>query len=278
MKKYMLLYEKRISTYWRKKMKEIKRYLDDRMGDYSFYFEDLDCGYVYAHNENVEMTSAGCIKLPISLALLKEVENNKTGLNDKIKITGEDMVYGTGIIHEFGEKEYTVLELMVAMLIQSDNTAANKIIDIIGMKRINELIKEMGLENTALNRKSKDERLGKKGIENISSSADLSKCWKLLYNTSFLNKEHSSLIIDILKRQQIKNKIAFYMPDSVKQNIASKSGDLETVENDTALMMVSKGNFVFTVMSKNLPNSIYGMVTLSRIGKMMWDMINNNWN
>lgn len=258
-------------------MKEIKRYLDSRMGEYSFYFEDLDCGYIYAHNENVKMTSAGCIKLPIAMALLKEVENNTINLDVKVKITEEDMVHGNGIIHEFGEREYSISELMVAMLIQSDNTATNKIIDIIGMERINTLIGEMTLENTALNRKSMQESMTNKDMDNTSSSFDLSKCWKILYGASFLNKENSSLIIDILKRQQLKNKIAFYMPDSVKQNIASKSGDLDTVENDTALMMVPKGNFVFTVMSKDLPNSVYGMVTLSRIGKMMWDMISNNW-
>lgn len=259
-------------------MKEIKRYLDSRMGEYSFYFEDLECGYIYGHNENVKMISAGCIKLPIAIALLKEVENNTINMDDKIKITEEDMVYGNGIIHEFGEREYSISELMVAMLIQSDNTAMNKIIDVVGMDRINSLIKEMRLNNTTLNRKSMYGSLGKREVENITSSLDLSRCWKILHDASYLNGKNSSLIIDILKRQQIKNKIAFYMPDSVKQNIASKSGDLDTVENDTALMMVPKGSFVFTVMSKDLPNSVYGMVTLSRIGKMMWDIINNNWN
>ena len=69
---------------------------------------------------------------------------------DKIKIEKEDKVYGTGIIHEFNEREYTIFELLVAMLIQSDNTAANKIIDIIGMDNINSNIKEMGLKNTFL--------------------------------------------------------------------------------------------------------------------------------
>ena len=49
---------------------------------------------------------------------------------DKIKIQSKDKVYGTGIIHEFNEREYTVFELLVIMLIQSDNTAANKIIDL----------------------------------------------------------------------------------------------------------------------------------------------------
>ena len=259
-------------------MKEIKRYLDNRIGEYSFYFEDLDGGYVYAHNENVQMVSAGCIKLPIALVLFKEVEENRMNLKDKVSITEADMVYGKGIIHEFEERQYSIYELLISMLIQSDSTSVNKLIDIIGMERINEQISLMGLKNTLLKRKSIDERTEKAAIENISSSYDLSLCWKILYEASFLNKENSKQLIDILKRQQHKNKITFYIPDEIKPKIASKAGDLIGAENDTALIQIPKGNFVFTVMSKNLPNNVYGTVTITRIGKMVWDIISNNWN
>ena len=37
--------------------------------------------------------------------------------------------------------------------------------------------------------------------------------------------------------------------------------------------MISKGNFVFTVMSKNLPNNVYGLVIISKVSKMMWDIV-----
>ena len=131
-------------------MKEIKRYLESRIGTYGFFFEDLKSGYVYGYNENVSMTAAGCMKLPIAVSLIKAVEDGKVDFLDKIKIQSEDKVYGTGIIHEFNEREYTVFELLVIMLIQSDNTAANKIIDILGMEKINQDILEMGLKNTKL--------------------------------------------------------------------------------------------------------------------------------
>ena len=127
-------------------MKEIKKYLESRIGNYSFFFEDLKSGFVYGYNENVQMISAGCMKLPISISLIKDVERGNVSFMDKVKIEGADKVYGTGIIHEFNSRDYTVFELLVAMLIQSDNTAANKIIDIVGMDKINEDIGEMGLK------------------------------------------------------------------------------------------------------------------------------------
>ncbi|GAB6167573.1 serine hydrolase [Clostridium carnis] len=258
-------------------MKEIKKYLESRIGTYGFFFEDLKSGFVYGYNENVQMVAAGCMKLPISVSLIKAVEDGKIGFMDKIKIDGKDKVYGTGIIHEFNEREYTIFELLVAMLIQSDNTAANKIIDIVGIDQINKDIKDMGLKNTTLNRKTTDERKAKNEIENITSAGDLSKIWKHLYKETFLNPENSVMLIDILRRQQIKNKLALYIPDDLKYEISSKTGDKNGVENDTALIHLSKGDFTFTVLSMSVPNSVYGTVTLAKCGKMMWDNVMNKW-
>ena len=259
-------------------MKEIKKYLESRIGEYSFFFEDLKSGYVYGYNENVSMTAAGCMKLPIAVSLIKAVEDKKVDFMDKIKIQTSDKVYGTGIIHEFNEREYTVFELMVIMLIQSDNTAANKIIDIVGMEQINEDIITMGLKNTRLNRKTNDERTAITDIENITTAYDLSKIWKHLSNGTFLNKDNGQMLIDILRRQQIKNKLALYIPDDLKIEISSKTGDKKGVENDTAYLELPKGKFVFTVLSQDIPNSVYGTVSLAKCGKMMWDGVMNNWN
>lgn len=258
-------------------MKEIKRYLESRIGTYSFFFEDLKSGFSYGFNENVQMTAAGCMKLPIAVSVIKYIEDGKASFLDKIKIEEEDKVYGTGIIHEFNNREYTIFELLVAMLIQSDNTATNKLIDIVGMDKINEDIQSQGLKNTRLNRKTSDERAISNGIENITSVLDLSKIWRHLYDGTFLDEKNSTMLIDILQRQQIKNKLALYIPDDLKYEISSKTGDKRGVENDTALIHLPKGTFTFTVLSMGIPNSVYGTVTLAKSGKMMWDNINNNW-
>jgi beta-lactamase class A len=258
-------------------MKEIKKYLETRTGKYSFYFEDLEGGYSYGYNEHEPMTSAGCMKLPIAVAVIKNEELLKLDFLDKIKINSSDKVYGTGIIHEFDERDYTIFELLVAMLIQSDNTAANKLIDIVGMSRINDVIKELGLKTTKLNRRTCDERNQKTDVENITSAYDLSLIWKHLHDATYLNEKNSIMLIDILTRQQIRNKLSLYIPEECKYVVASKTGDKQGVENDTQLIHLSKGDFTFSVMAKGVPNSVYGTVTLAKCGKMAWDFIMNEW-
>ncbi|MGH4139532.1 serine hydrolase [Clostridium sp.] len=259
-------------------MKVIKKYLETREGNYSFYFEEINSGYLYGVNENKGMVSAGCIKLPLAIALLKEVENGKIELQSKIKIEAGDRTQGSnGIIHEFSASEYSIRDLLIAMLIQSDNTAANKIIDILSLKRIDELFKDMGLKSTNLKRITTDIKLEQEELENTTSTFDLSKCFKLLYLKQYLNEENSNLILNILKKQQATNKIPFYIPRNVQESVANKGGSLENVENDAALIMIPKGNFIFTVMASNLPNNVYGITTISRVGKMVWDIIDKDW-
>ena len=69
----------------------------------------------------------------------------------------------------------------------------------------------------------------------------------------------------------------FSVPDDLKSEISSKTGDKPSVENDTEYIHNKKGNFTFTVLSEKVPNSVYGTITLAKCGKMMWDEITNNW-
>ncbi|MDT8719087.1 serine hydrolase [Clostridium sp. 19966] len=257
-------------------MKDVKRFIDSRLGMYSFYFEDLNSGYCYVTNENVIMPAAGCIKLPIAISLMHQAEEGNIDFKDKIFIGKKDMIYNGGILNELDEREYSINELMIAMLMQNDDTATNKLIDIMGIDEINSGLYDMGLMNTKLTGKFSQKNL--QANKNVSTCKDISKCWKLLLDEKFLSQEHSSRIINILKKQQVKNRITFFYLEKIKDTVASNPGEEEYVENDTAYIDIDKGKFIVTVMSNNLPNNVYGMVTVSKIGKMVLDIIQTSWN
>jgi beta-lactamase class A len=128
----------------------------------------------------------------------------------------------------------------------------------------------MGLKNTTMN-----DMPG--SPINLTTSYDLSLCWKILKDEKYLTKEHSRYIIGLLKGDNSSKKTAFYLDENLKDKIASKAGDLPGVENDTTLIEIQKGDFIFTIMSADLPNSVYGMVSLAKSGKMIWDGITYNW-
>lgn len=251
-------------------MKEVRLYLEERIGNYSFYFEDLKSGFIYGYNEHKKMTSAGCMKLPVSMVIMKKVEDKEINLTDMIIIKETDKVLGSGILKELDSREYSIEELIKIMLIESDNTATQKLVSIIGFDDLNKSFKSMGLKNTIMN-----DMPG--SVINYTTSYDLSYCWKSLKSYSYLNEEHSKAIINILKSRQIVKKTAFYINENIKSRIANKPGDSHQVQNDTALIELQKGDFIFSIMSENLPNSVYGIVSLAKSGKMIWDGITLNW-
>ena len=251
-------------------MKEVRRYLEDRLGKYSFYFEDLKSGFIYGYNEHIKMTSAGCMKLPVAMAVIKDVEEGKLSLNDPILLESRDRVEGSGILKHLNSREYTVQELVVVMLVESDNTATQKLVALIGFDELKAKFQEMGLNDTTMN-----DMPG--SPINLTTSYDLSLCWKILKNGEYLSRVHSRYIIELLKSENKKKKTGFYLDETLKQKIASKAGDMQGIENDTTLIELQKGDFVFTIMSSDLPNSVYGLVSLAKSGKMIWDGITYNW-
>lgn len=248
-------------------MKEIKKYLESRLGEYGFYFEDLDCGYVYGFNENLVTDAGACIHIPLALALLKEVEQGKLKLKDTIFIS-EECIEKNTILSYLKPKECTIEELLIFMLIQNDNTAYEILVGLLGVDKFNKYMKDIGLKNTKIID-------GKLKAE--TCAYDLSKCWKIINNTEYIGKDNKDFIVNTLKAQPAKNKIAFYYSKGDRDNISCKGGSINKGENDSCYLNHPKGKFAFTILSKNIPSDVYGAVTLAKSGKMAIDIIENSW-
>lgn len=252
-------------------MKDIKKYLDEeREGKYSFYFEDLDGSYTYGYNESEPKTSAGCMKLMLAVVFLKKVEAGAFSLDELVPIKESDKKGGSGILGDFIERTYTIRELISSMLIIGDNTATYKLMTLLGIDQINQLFKELGLTNTTISNSP-----GSEG--NKTTAEDMARTIKALYKKSYLNDKHSDYILDLIRRR-VKSKIAFYLPNEIRPQFASKTGDGVGIENEVALINTESGNFVFSIMATDLPNSVYGMISLAKAGMMIWNNIHENWN
>ena len=252
-------------------MKDIKKYLDEeREGKYSFYFEDLDGSYTYGYNQDVPKTSAGCMKLMLAVVFLKKVEEGAFSLDELVPVKDSDKKGGSGILADFIERTYTIRELITSMLIIGDNTSTYKLMTMLGIDQINQMFREMGLTNTVMS-----DTPGSQG--NKTTAEDMARIIKILYKKSYLSEKHSDYIVDLIRRR-VKSKIAFYLPNDVRNQFASKTGNAVGIENEVALINTEDGNFVFSIMSDELPNSVYGLISLAKAGNMIWNSIHENWN
>ena len=135
-----------------KQLREISTNLNGIMG---IAAKDLISGEEILLNENLIFPQASSIKIPILIELYKQAEAGKIGLNRKLALGEKAKVGGSGVLKELGDNsvEMGMRDYAVLMILVSDNTATNLIIDLVGMNNVNQSLKSWGLEKTELRRK-----------------------------------------------------------------------------------------------------------------------------
>ena len=93
-----------------------------------------------------------------------------------MKFTAKDAGGGSGGLEELikaGPLEMPLIDVVTAMIHQSDNSATNKCIAIVGMDRVNRMLDEMGFVRTRLRRMMQDRKAMENGWENISTPNEM---------------------------------------------------------------------------------------------------------
>ena len=146
--------ENAIEVYKRIKdnLKELNQmYLDQNidMNKVAFYYEDKK-GNIFSYNKSVLFYAASSIKIVTCLLTYKMAEEGKLDLSENILVTLDDLKPDTGIIKNNTEdKYYTIDELIKLCIVESDNTAYLKLVDIVGGKdKVEEFGKSLGATHT----------------------------------------------------------------------------------------------------------------------------------
>lgn len=227
--------------------------------------------YLYRYNEEQKVISASIIKVPIMLAVLEKVRLEKITLNQKQLVAREDILEDTEVFEE-GEKEYTIKELLNWMIINSDNTATNILIKLLGMDWINYYIKEtLKLENTKLQRLMLDEKARNSNIENYTTQEDMLKMFENLYQKRILTPNLCEIAIQVLKRQRKQNQIMRYIYEDVE--FAHKTGALDYLNHDVGVMELNNKEIYIGVSVYDCERQEGDRELVGRIGKIIYEKI-----
>ncbi|MFF2177723.1 serine hydrolase [Lysinibacillus sp. NPDC058147] len=223
-------------------------------------------------SEKLEDTfsSASLIKVPILLAVLNYVENNNLSLVQEIKIAPEEWV-DFSVISEQHLEQSTIYELLVWMIITSDNTATNVLIDFLGMDALNQYFRQIGLQQTTIQRKMMDfERLAK-GFDNTTTASDMALLFSRIYRGDLLSPAFNELTLDILSRQRVHESLKRYLVDDVK--LAHKTGSLDTVDHDVGIVYSNSGDYLIGVFITEVTNNDQARQLIGRISKVVYDYL-----
>ena len=123
-------------------------------GKVALYAEDLATGETIAIDADTPVQTASVIKLTVLYEALQQIRDGRAHFDDKITLTHNDQVPGSGILPLFDTPQtLTFKDVLTLMTVLSDNTATNLAIDHLGLKNIDDRIVSIGLKNTWLYKK-----------------------------------------------------------------------------------------------------------------------------
>jgi beta-lactamase class A len=261
--KQKVLWQKLEST-----IHDVDEHLDGVMG---VAIEDLKTGDQFFLHENEVFAQASSIKLAVLANLYLQAQQGKVKLTDLYTVQASDLVPDSDIMGGLtpGVTLVTLRDLATMMVAVSDNSAANVLIDRVGMENVNVMLDSLGLTHTRLRRKMMDLDAAKRGRENISTPREMMTLLDVIYHGKLLNQETAADFFKMLST----NKNSFIprdLPAEVK--VANKEGSLEGVRNDCGIVFVEGRPYVICVMTAFLRNERDGEEAISKISLAAYRM------
>lgn len=237
----------------------------------AFYIKNMNTQEITQYNQNVVVPSASLIKLTIMGEIFRQIKAGKLSLNDMISVKAEDKVEFS-ILTLLDGKSYTVKDVMTLMIIMSDNTATNVLIDLLGMDAINDFIHSIDLDDTVIKRKMMDFTARVEGRENYTTAADMAKILELIYSGKLVDKESSDIMLDILKNQQDMTMMMLNIPDDTV--VAHKTGELENLDHEAAIVYLKNSNYIFTFFVWDAVSNNYARQAIGKASEIAYNYFN----
>ena len=261
--KQQLLWQKLDTT-----IHDTDRNLDGVMG---VAVQDLTSGQTLFLQPDEVFAQASTIKIAVLAELYHQAQQGKLKLTDLYTVQKSDLVQDSDIMNGLtpGVTRITLRDLGTMMVAVSDNSAANVLIDRVGMENVNALLNSLGLTHTRLRRKMMDLKAASEGRENISTPREMMTLLDQVYRGKVLDQELTNDFFSMLSTHK-DSWIPRDFPEGVKA--ANKPGSLEGVRNDCGVIFVENRPYILCVMTAYLRNERDGEEAISKISLATYRM------
>lgn len=240
-------------------------------GRVTLFAHNLKTGQTASLSPDEPVKTASVIKLAVLLDAAEEIRAGKASLDEKLTLTKPNQVDGSGVLALMDTPmALTLRDDLTLMVVLSDNTATNVAIDRLGLAHINATIQAAGLKDTWLYKKVSlppagpmpaDQPkfgLGKTTAREMASVMERVATCKLALDGSAAQPGDGKLcgaLMHILRSQQDRNSLPRYLETlDTSENgsaIANKTGALNQVRNDVALIATKDGPVVIAAFTQD---------------------------
>lgn len=266
----------------------VQREIRSIEGTVWLYARNLGTGAAYGVRENERVRTASTIKLPIMAAVFAKVRAGEAKWDELIPLREEDQVSGSGVLHEFSPGlKLPLRDLVHLMIVVSDNTATNLVLDRITADAVNDYLDKLELKETRSLRKVRGDGTqlkapsgwSKAGLieENRKYGLGVSTAREMVELLAKLDRGEvgtagdSREMLAILERQQFKDGIGRKL---ARHKVASKSGTLDALRSDVGIVTTPKGKVAMAITVDGLKEVDYtednaGLLLIARLAPLL---------
>lgn len=211
--------------------------------------------------------AASLAKLCIAIELVRRVDLGHYSLSERFDTSTEPRVGGGGVLDYLNPStQLTLSDLCFLMLGVSDNSAANFLLDLLGMGEINETLNRLNLSKTRLARHFMDWAARAARRDNVTSASDMLTLLTLLQGNAL---PRAKLLRDMLSAQQCSDDIPAWLPAHAL--LAHKSGSLDDTFHDTGMLTGPAGTCVFCVLTTEQRDLPAARAAVGHVVRALWE-------
>lgn len=241
----------------------------------------LETGESVTLHGNQQFPMQSVYKFPIAMAVLAQVDQGKLKLDQKIRVEASDILQGSRVLDEKSQgMEFSLSELLKYMVSESDNTASDMLLRLVGEPKIvTEYLRGLGVNDIVVANTEKE--LGQDTAVQYRNYATPDAAVVLLrafHEGKGLSKSSQALLLQLMTETTTGSKrIKGLLPNGTV--VAHKTGTSSTVNgvtaatNDVGIVTLPNGRHmaISVFVSDSGANNAVREEVIAKVAKAAWD-------
>ena len=251
--------------------------------------DHIEFGIAVHHIESGEETlidgdtvfpTASLFKVPVMIEIFKQAHAGRFDLDDRLELKTRYKTLTTGVLlHLQDGLQPTVRDLVMLMIIVSDNTATTMLMELVGPENVTATMHDLGLTSIEVNMTVHEMFLHALGIPDrtditleelreraskvqmdyssrafsrdkdnaVSSATDMTRLMTMIFKGEIVDRTACNEMLTILSHQQYDTRVPRYLP---WYTVYHKTGTMRGVRNDSGIIYCNeKSHAAFTILS-----------------------------
>ncbi|MDX6288635.1 MAG: beta-lactamase class [Blastocatellia bacterium] len=249
-------------------------------GKVFLFAKNLDTGLTYSFNGDERVRTASTIKVAVMIEAFSRVSEGRAKWTDELVLTKAARYGGSGVLPELADGlRLTLRDCVNLMMVVSDNTATNMVLDYLTTEAVNARMNALGFKDTRIMRRIGGGGESKEGKEpdnkrfglGATTPREMVRLLEKLDSGEIVNKTVAKEMIDLMKREQARYAIgrtAWDLP------MASKYGALDSLRSCVALVYSKRGKIAIAITVDDMPEANWsvdnpGYLLMSRLSAIL---------